>query len=851
MTDTDHAPSARVRWARLRFQIVGPLLASPADAGELKGRIEELAARAWRHPTNGESIRFSFKTIERWWYVARAATDPFAALARKVHGHAGTHPSLGGALAEAIARQHRDHPRWSFQLHHDNLLALAREDPRLGPVPSYPTLCRFMKGQGLLRARKRRHREQAGGEPFVARETRSYEVTHVHGLWHLDFHQGSRPVLTASGQWQTPQLLGILDDRSRLCCHLQWYLDETAEALVHGLSQAFQKRALPRALLTDNGSAMLAAETVEGLERLGVVHHTTLPYSPEQNGKQESFWGQIEGRLLPMLEGEPELTLDLLNTATQAWVEQEYQRKVHSEIREAPLDRYLRGPSVGRESPGSDALRRAMRTEVSRKQRRSDGTVTVEGVRFEIPAAYRTLLQLRLRVARWDLASVDLVDPRSGDHLTTLLPIDKARNAERVRRVVAPVDASEPARPVGIAPHLRALMADYAATGLPPPTCPNTATTSHPRTYDQIALALRTQVSSFSAGRPDRGPLHYPRRRQLRPTSRASASPMAASPCSPAIRGRARASPCAFSPSAFAPCPMSWSAPSSIPRAAPWTSIASLGDLFSVPLAAHNRWAGFKALRTRWADHIGSSRCRPVLIIDEAQEALTPVLCELRILASKELDSKQLLCVVFAGDARLPERLRSLELQPLGSRIRRRLTLDFASRDELLACLDHLLAAAGNPSLMTSELRVTLADHAAGNYRVLMNLADELLAVAADREPRPPRREAVPRGLRPDTQTQSRSRRTKTMTPRQMHCLLIAPELIVVDLVEAALVALERALCVEHPLLDAPPPTEHPPVRRHARDVLRRVERLRVSLRGYRRVVQDILREAEQRDSPF
>jgi general secretion pathway protein A len=157
-------------------------------------------------------------------------------------------------------------------------------------------------------------------------------------------------------------------------------------------------------------------------------------------------------------------------------------------------------------------------------------------------------------------------------------------------------------------------------------------------------------------------------------------------------------------------------------------------DLFSVPLASHNRWAGFKALRARWADHIASSRCRPVLIIDEAQEALTTVLCELRILASKELDSKQLLCVVFAGDARLPERLRSPELLPLGSRIRRRLALDYASRDELLACLDHLLAAAGNPSLMTTELRVTLADHAAGNYRVLMNLADELLAVAADRE---------------------------------------------------------------------------------------------------------------------
>ena len=159
-----------------------------------------------------------------------------------------------------------------------------------------------------------------------------------------------------------------------------------------------------------------------------------------------------------------------------------------------------------------------------------------------------------------------------------------------------------------------------------------------------------------------------------------------------------------------------------------------LGDLFSVPLASHNRWSGFKSLRARWADHIGTTHRRPVLIVDEAQETLTTVFNELRILASKDLDSKQLLCVVFAGDARLPERFRAPDLLPLGSRIRRRMHLDYASRDELLACLDHLLAAAGNPSLMTSELRVTLADHAAGNFRVLMNLADELLSVATDRE---------------------------------------------------------------------------------------------------------------------
>src|SRR5919205_1521852 len=158
-----------------------------------------------------------------------------------------------------------------------------------------------------------------------------------------------------------------------------------------------------------------------------------------------------------------------------------------------------------------------------------------------------------------------------------------------------------------------------------------------------------------------------------------------------------------------------------------------LGEHFGVPLSAHNRWGGFKALRTRWSEHISTTRTRPVLIVDEAQEALTQVLCELRILASKDFDARQLLCVIFAGDGRLPDRLRTPELMPLGSRIRRRLHLDYASRDDLTACLDHLLETAGNVALMTPELKATLVDHAAGNYRVLMNLGDELLAAAADR----------------------------------------------------------------------------------------------------------------------
>ena len=159
-----------------------------------------------------------------------------------------------------------------------------------------------------------------------------------------------------------------------------------------------------------------------------------------------------------------------------------------------------------------------------------------------------------------------------------------------------------------------------------------------------------------------------------------------------------------------------------------------MGDLFGVELKPHNRWGGFRALRERWLAHLEGTLLRPVLLIDEAQEMHPTVLSELRLLSSMQFDSRTLLTVVLAGDARLTTKLRRDELLPLGSRLRTRLLLEYANRNELMACLKHLLATAGNASLMTPELMQTLCDHAVGNYRVLTGMAAELLASAAQQE---------------------------------------------------------------------------------------------------------------------
>jgi putative transposase len=470
------------RWAWLRFSIVGPLLAAPPARGQLRTEIEKLAAKEWLHPITSKPTRFSFSTIERWYYSALAAkTDPVGTLRRKLRSDSGQQPSLSEKLRPILEAQYRAHKKWSYQLHFDNLCVLVQKQGELGPMPSYTTVRRYMKSHGLVRKRIARAAGTAGAlkaeERLHALEVRSYESEYTDALWHLDFHEGSLKVLTPEGEWIKPHLLAILDDHSRLICHAQWYLGETAEELVHGLCQAFLKRGLPRALMTDNGAAMTAAETKEGLSRLSILHETTLAYSPYQNGKQESFWGQIEGRPLAMLEHYQNLTLAFLNEATQAWVEMEYQRKVHSETAQTPLHRFLESPGVGRDCPSIEDLRLAFCAQTSRRQRKSDGTISLVGIRYEIPGRYRNLEQITVRYAGWDLSHVYMIDGHTGTLLTRLYPLDKARNADGCRRAFenpAPSTASdaETVPQEGMAPLLRKLMEDYAATGLPPAYLP-------------------------------------------------------------------------------------------------------------------------------------------------------------------------------------------------------------------------------------------------------------------------------------------------------------------------------------------------------------------------------------------
>ena len=150
----DSIQSVAASWARFRFSVVGSLLSSPPERGELKSALESLADKTWIHPVTGRDVQFSAKTIESWLYRARhEREDPIGALRQAVRKDCGK-ISINAELAMYLTKQYDDYPHWSYQLHYGNLKALVKENEKLGPLLSYSTTRRYMVAQGMLRRRR-------------------------------------------------------------------------------------------------------------------------------------------------------------------------------------------------------------------------------------------------------------------------------------------------------------------------------------------------------------------------------------------------------------------------------------------------------------------------------------------------------------------------------------------------------------------------------------------------------------------------------------------------------------------------------------------------------------------------
>jgi len=185
-----------------------------------------------------------------------------------------------------------------------------------------------------------------------------------------------------------------------------------------------------------------------------------------------------------MLSNVDNLSLDFLNRASLAWVEQEYNRAENEEMKATPIHEFIEVKDVSRPSPGEENFKFSFTRPETRKQRKTDGTIKLKGVRFEIPSRFRHIQKLHLRYQSWNLSKAYLIDGRRDEKLATIYPQDKTKNASGQRRLLEVTQealsktntddsiSSKIKTGDSIPPLLKKIMADYAATGLPPAYLP-------------------------------------------------------------------------------------------------------------------------------------------------------------------------------------------------------------------------------------------------------------------------------------------------------------------------------------------------------------------------------------------
>ena len=409
-----------------RFQLLAPLLDVERRPGAFRRAIEKIVRRKHDHPVRGP-IHIGRSTLEHWLAAYRRdGLDGLMPVSRRDRGKS---RCIDDVLAEAIETLATSRP----QLDGPGLLAELRTEAPERPLPSLPTVYRFLRARGL---------DQRAAP--TRRDHRAYAFDLAGDCWQGDVMYGPELPNRDGGRDRT-YLIAILDDATRLIAHAEFYSDQHLSALKDCLKQALLKRGLPRRLYFDNGQIFRSRLLQLVSARLGIHLIHTRPYQPQGRAKLERWFGTVRRSFLARVETERIADLGALNRLLFAWIEGVYHREPHRGIeRETPLDRWMRLSEGIRPLPRDIDLDELFLDETTRRVGK-DGTFTLDGKTFEAGPAFIGL-RVKVRFDPFDRRRV-FVESTHGTSVTAY-PVDRAGN-RRVRRLPhapSPVAAPTPLR---------------------------------------------------------------------------------------------------------------------------------------------------------------------------------------------------------------------------------------------------------------------------------------------------------------------------------------------------------------------------------------------------------------------
>ena len=318
-------PNHAEQVALFRHGVVGDLITSDLEIGDLQTELKKRATRRYRPPGSTVTRTYHWKTLQRWLYDAR---EGLAALQPESRAR-GFGLVLEMEAREMLLDMRREHPNAAADL-------ILDEAVRNGVVAkdeiSVPTLRRLFVNADLPRTRRNRAEKR--------RDRRRWEADRPCRIWHADVcHFWRRE---PDGTAVKVYIHGFLDDCSRFCPGLEGREGETENDLLALMVEALLRYPAPDVLYVDCGSTYRGDLLTLALSKLGirVVHPD--PYDPEARGKMERFWRTLRQRLLDLQK--PCLSLHDLNVSLLAWLDADYHPRKHGGLLgETPQRRFRDG----------------------------------------------------------------------------------------------------------------------------------------------------------------------------------------------------------------------------------------------------------------------------------------------------------------------------------------------------------------------------------------------------------------------------------------------------------------------------------------------------------------------------
>jgi putative transposase len=298
----------------------------------------------------------------------------FDALIPRVRADQGFARSIPSPVVDLLSQLKEDSPELSIP----SLIKIARaehakivtDDVKLPES----TVHRVLARRGLMRKRP---------DDPTSNDRRRFEFENAGELWMSDVMYG--PKIRDARQQRQTYLIAFIDDATRLVPYAAFTFSEGAVAYLSILEQAVRRRGIPKRLYVDNGSAFRSRQLAIVCAKLGIALIHAKPYKPQGKGKQERWFRTTRMQFLPLLKPEQLVSLDTMNRALSAWIEGEYHHAPHRGLSdESPADKWAR-TSEGVRMPGAE-LGDLFLAEQKRNVR-TDRTVTLDGVAFEVDAA--------------------------------------------------------------------------------------------------------------------------------------------------------------------------------------------------------------------------------------------------------------------------------------------------------------------------------------------------------------------------------------------------------------------------------------------------------------------------------